>query len=160
MGIKQVILLTFLFDIGHPKNWPVSHKSARHITGNYQVQSQPATGFSRIVILLSFSLVMMLLTSQPQQQVSSNSSEAEKQQIHAKYRGWSISTVVIDGQLWLRWQHPKESFSRYGCPITDEGMASTISHVRFLIDLAIKLEAAMPSEVIQSGDYTVQMSAS
>lgn len=96
---------------------------------------------------------MMLLASQSPKQVSSNSSKAEKQHIHSKYKGWLISTVVIDGQLWLRWQHPKESFSRYGCPLTEQSVASTISHVRFLIDLAIKLEASMTSEASPSGDY-------
>lgn len=56
------------------------------------------------------------------------------------HRGWLITTKVINGQLWLRWQHPQESFPRYSCLVRDRGMAETIRHVRFLIDLAINLE--------------------
>lgn len=58
-----------------------------------------------------------------------------------RYRDWSISTKVIGGQLWLRWQHPKESFPRYSYPVTERGLADTIRFARFLIDLTIKLEA-------------------
>jgi hypothetical protein len=58
-----------------------------------------------------------------------------------RYREWSISTKVIGRQLWLRWQHPKESFPRYSYPVTERGLADTIRFARFLIDLTIKLEA-------------------
>lgn len=59
-----------------------------------------------------------------------------------QYRDWTISTKVIGGQLWLRWQHPQENFPRYSYPVTERGLADTIRFARFLIDLTIKLEAA------------------
>lgn len=58
-----------------------------------------------------------------------------------RYRDWLISTKVIDRQLWVRWQHPNESFPRYSYPVTQRGLADTIRYARFLIDLTIKLEA-------------------
>ncbi len=61
-------------------------------------------------------------------------------QIPARYRGWKLTTKVSNGKLWLRWQHPSEDFSRYGCPINEHDLASTINQVKFAIDLAIKLE--------------------
>lgn len=57
-----------------------------------------------------------------------------------RYRDWLISTKVIDGRLWLRWQHPNESFPRYSYPVTEKGLTDTIRYARFLIDLTIKLE--------------------
>jgi hypothetical protein len=78
--------------------------------------------------------------------MQSNLADTAIEKIPAQYRSWPISTKVIDGQLWLRWQHPKENFPRYGCPVTDAGIATTISHVRFLIDLAIKLEEGVPKK--------------
>lgn len=58
------------------------------------------------------------------------------------YRDWLISTKVIDKQLWLRWQHPRESFPRYSYPVTERGLADTIRYARFMIDLTIQLEEA------------------
>lgn len=57
-----------------------------------------------------------------------------------RYRGWLISTKLVDGKLWLQWQHPSESFPRYGTPLIGKHLAETIRHARFLIDLTIKLE--------------------
>lgn len=57
-----------------------------------------------------------------------------------RYRDWLISTKVIDGRLWLRWQHPHEGFPRYSYPVTEKGLTDTIRYARFLIDLTIKLE--------------------
>lgn len=57
-----------------------------------------------------------------------------------RYRDWLISTKVIDKQLWLRWQHPKESYPRYSYPVTERGLADTIRYARLIIDLAIQLE--------------------
>ncbi|HAG82942.1 MAG TPA: hypothetical protein DD379_26775 [Cyanobacteria bacterium UBA11162] len=59
-----------------------------------------------------------------------------------RYRDWLISMKVIDKQLWLRWQHPKESFARYSYPVTERGLTDTIRYARFLIDLVIELEEA------------------
>jgi hypothetical protein len=59
-----------------------------------------------------------------------------------RYRGWLISAKVVDRQLWLRWQHPNESFPRYSYPVTERGLADTIRYARFLIDLTMKLEEA------------------
>lgn len=59
---------------------------------------------------------------------------------HIYYRDWLIGTKVIDGRLWIRWQHPAESFPRYNCPVGEKGLAETIRYVRLLIDMAIKLE--------------------
>jgi hypothetical protein len=58
-----------------------------------------------------------------------------------RYRHWIISTKLIGGQLWLRWQHPKENFPRYSYPVTERGLADTIRFARFMIDLTIKLES-------------------
>jgi hypothetical protein len=59
-----------------------------------------------------------------------------------RYRNWLISTKVINRQLWLRWQHPNESFPRYSYPVTERGLADTIRYARFLIDMTIQLEEA------------------
>lgn len=83
---------------------------------------------------------MMTLVSEPECQKSDNNSQNDLQQIPAQYRGWRITTKVSNGKLWLRWQHPNESFPRYGCPIAENDLASSINHARFLIDLSIKLE--------------------
>jgi hypothetical protein len=72
--------------------------------------------------------------------VTANTPEASLQMKPMRYRSWLISTKVIDGQLWLRWQHPRESFPRYSYPVTERGLADTIRFARFLIDLVIKLE--------------------
>lgn len=57
-----------------------------------------------------------------------------------RYRNWLISTKVINRQLWLRWQHPNESFPRYSYPVTERGLTDTIRYARHLIDTAIQLE--------------------
>ncbi len=88
---------------------------------------------------------MMFPSSQPQLSVLSNTSDTDLKEEISQYKGWSISTKVIEGKLWLRWQHPQESFPRFGCPVNEAGLASTITHVRFLIDLAIKLESGVPA---------------
>lgn len=67
-------------------------------------------------------------------------SDSQLEQIPVGYKGWRISTKVINGKLWLRWQHPDENFPRYGCPVSEEGLEITINHVKFLINLANKLE--------------------
>ncbi len=72
--------------------------------------------------------------------VTAKTPEASLQIKPLRYRGWLISTKVIDGQLWLRWQHPRESFPRYNYPVTERGLADTIRFARSLIDLVIKLE--------------------
>jgi hypothetical protein len=72
--------------------------------------------------------------------VTAKMPEANLQMKPLRYRGWLISTKVIDGQLWLRWQHPRESFPRYSYPVTERGLADTIRFARYLIDLVIKLE--------------------
>ncbi len=72
--------------------------------------------------------------------VAANTSEVSVQMKPIRYRGWLISTKVIDGQLWLRWQHPEEDFPRYSYPVTERGLADTIRYARYLINLSIKLE--------------------
>lgn len=67
-------------------------------------------------------------------------SDSLLEQIPVRYKGWGISTKVINGKLWLRWQHPNENFPRYGCPVSEEGLEVTINNVKFLINLANKLE--------------------
>ncbi|MGA9378103.1 MAG: hypothetical protein WBV73_04975 [Phormidium sp.] len=67
-------------------------------------------------------------------------SGSQLEQIPVRYKGWGISTKVINGKLWLRWQHPNENFPRYGCPVSEEGLEVTINNVKFLINLANKLE--------------------
>ncbi|MFB2878379.1 hypothetical protein [Floridanema aerugineum] len=67
-------------------------------------------------------------------------SDSLLEQIPVRYKGWGISTKVINGKLWLRWQHPNENFPRYGCPVSEEGLDVTINNVKFLINLANKLE--------------------
>lgn len=71
----------------------------------------------------------------------SNPSKPDAEQVPAGYKGWSICTKLINGKLWLRWQHPKENIPRYGCPVNEEGLASTIDHIRLMIDLMEKLES-------------------
>ena len=72
--------------------------------------------------------------------VTANTSETNLPMKPLRYRGWLIHTKVIDGHLWLRWQHPRDSFPRYSYPVTERGLADTIHFARYLIDLAIKLE--------------------
>lgn len=57
-----------------------------------------------------------------------------------QYRGWLISTKVIDRKLWLRLQHPKETFPRYSYLVTERGLADTIRSARLIIDISIRLE--------------------
>ncbi|MFB2923966.1 hypothetical protein [Aerosakkonema funiforme] len=83
---------------------------------------------------------MMMLVSEPECAETSNFSEREPKQIPAQYKGWRLTTKTMNGKLWLRWQHPDESFARYGCTIDPKDISSTIAHVRFSIDLAIQLE--------------------
>lgn len=73
-------------------------------------------------------------------------SDSQLEQIPVRYKGWGISTKVINGKLWLRWQHPHENFPRYGCPVTEEGLEVTINNVKFLINLANKLEDEVKSK--------------
>ncbi len=63
-----------------------------------------------------------------------------------QYRDWLISTKVVDKQLWLRWQHPKETFPRYSYPVTERGLADTIRYARLIIDLSIRLEESEVNE--------------
>ncbi|MBW4651034.1 MAG: hypothetical protein KME06_20445 [Kastovskya adunca ATA6-11-RM4] len=70
--------------------------------------------------------------------------------IPAQYRDWKISTKAINGQVWLRFTHPQEHFPRYGCPISAAGIAATISHIRFLIDLATELEKGAPQKRLEN----------
>lgn len=63
-----------------------------------------------------------------------------------RYRDWLISTKIIDSQLWLRWQHPRESTPRYSHPVTERGLAETIRYARQMIDLVIQLEEGAPHE--------------
>lgn len=69
------------------------------------------------------------------------------------YKGWSINTQLINGKLWVRWQHPQECFPRYGCPVNSAGIAATINHVRFLIDLSIKLELEAPVKAVPEPEF-------
>jgi len=71
---------------------------------------------------------------------SVNGSDINLHQQPIPYRGWLISAKTIDGNLWLRWQHPKECFPRYSCIVSDRGLKGTILHAKFVIDLAIELE--------------------
>lgn len=83
---------------------------------------------------------MMMLVIEPECRQQDNNSQNNLQQIPPHYRGWLITTKVSNGKLWLRWQHPNESFPRYGCPINENDIAYSINHARFTIDLSIKLE--------------------
>ncbi|MBZ8183218.1 hypothetical protein [Oscillatoria salina] len=70
-------------------------------------------------------------------------SNSQKKLLQGKaiyYRNWLIKTKVINGKLWLRWQHPAENFPRYSYPVGERGLSDTIRYVRLLIDLAITLE--------------------
>ncbi len=63
-----------------------------------------------------------------------------------RYRNWLITTNTIDGKLWIRWQHPQDSFPRYSYEVGDKSLSEVIRYVRFLIDLAIKLEENAPDK--------------
>jgi len=76
---------------------------------------------------------------------SSNNTDIEMNP--TQYRGWLISTKLINNQVWVRWQHPAENFPRYSYPVTDRGLADSIRHVRFIIDIAIKLESSASQEI-------------
>lgn len=78
--------------------------------------------------------------------MSSNGFNPDLSQSPVQYRGWLISTKMINGQLWIRWQHPSDNFPRYGRPVVSGDLAATINHVRFLIDVAIKLESSSPRQ--------------
>ena len=56
------------------------------------------------------------------------------------YREWSIDTIKIEDKLWIRWQNPQDNFPRYSYQVGDKSLSEVIRYVRFLIDLAIKLE--------------------
>jgi hypothetical protein len=78
--------------------------------------------------------------------LSPTSTDASLQLKPLRYRSWLISTKLIDRQLWLRWQHPNESFPRYSYPVTERGLTDTIRYARMLIDLSIQLEQESRSE--------------
>lgn len=83
----------------------------------------------------------MLLTSQKQSLEQPNVYKADIGQIPGRYKGWSLTTKLMNGKLWLRWQHPKENLPRYGCLVGEDGLNATIDHVRTMIDLMINLES-------------------
>ncbi len=89
-------------------------------------------------------------TTQQQESESSSKSTISSQPCHISYRNWLIGTKVIDGRLWIRWQHPAESFPRYNYPVGEKGLAETIRYVRFLIDMAIKLEQDAAKQVAKT----------
>ncbi|MFW6358947.1 MAG: hypothetical protein ACOC0N_07025 [Chroococcales cyanobacterium] len=72
--------------------------------------------------------------------MASDSQDSQFELKPIRYKNWIISTKVIRGKLWLRWQHPDETFPRYSYPVGEKGLSESIGHVRFLIDLAIRLE--------------------
>jgi hypothetical protein len=83
---------------------------------------------------------MMLLPNQSQFSEFPDFPSGDLSLIPTQYKGWRISSKVINGKLWVRWQHPQESFPRYGCSIGEAGIAGTVSHIKLFIDLAIRLE--------------------
>ena len=83
----------------------------------------------------------MPLSIQTQSREYLNSLKVNNEQIPTRYKGWLIATKLINGKLWLRWQHPKENIPRYGCPIAEEGLSATLDRVQLMIDLTIKLES-------------------
>jgi hypothetical protein len=83
----------------------------------------------------------MLLASQVESEETSEPCPVNSDLVPVRYKGWTIATKVINGKLWLHWQHPQESLPRYGCPVSEEGLAATINHVRFMIDLMMNLES-------------------
>lgn len=87
---------------------------------------------------------MMFLVSQPQHTALPDFSDLEQKPALFRYKGWSINPQLVDGQLWLRWQHPEDSFSRYGCPTTKASLFSTVKYVQSLIDMIINLEENTP----------------
>ena len=60
------------------------------------------------------------------------------------YRNWLVTTAKIDSKLWIRWQNPQDDFPRYSYEVGEQGLTEAIRYVRFLIDLAIKLEKNSP----------------
>lgn len=78
--------------------------------------------------------------------MSTNSSNSGLPLQPIRYRDWLISAKLINKQLWLRWQHPQETFPRYSYPVTERGLADTIRYARYLIDLSIRLEESEADE--------------
>lgn len=78
---------------------------------------------------------------------TSSSPDTGLKRNYTRYRGWLIGIKVIDGCLWLQWQHPEDNFFRYNYPVNEKGLAETIKYVRFLIDMAIKLEQDAEKQV-------------
>lgn len=70
----------------------------------------------------------------------SNTPNNKYPHISIHYRNWRISTKAIHGQVWLQWQHPQESFPRYGTPVVDNRLSDTLRYARAQIDLMIELE--------------------
>lgn len=85
-------------------------------------------------------MAMHNLTEGTELQSTDTSQDIKVEPSHIRYRDWIITTKLINGQLWVRWQHPAESFPRYNYPVRDKGLAETIRYVRLLIDMATKLE--------------------
>ena len=94
---------------------------------------------------------MMLLVNQPQATTLPTTSSRVLLPTAIQYRGWSIQTKVINGQMWVRWQHSLDDCSRYGCLVMEAGFDATISHAQSLIDATIDLELQVqPTKVVQS----------
>ena len=103
---------------------------------------------------------MMLLVNQSQITTLPTVSQEELLQLSIRYRGWLINTKVLNGQLWLRWQHPLDDCSRYGCSVSEAGIDATISHAKSLIDLTMELESEVqPTRVVRSMAMTSDSSA-
>jgi hypothetical protein len=83
---------------------------------------------------------MLLATQIEEAETTCNPGDKNSDLAPVCYKGWTISTKVINGKLWLHWKHPQESLPRYGCPVSEEGLAATTNHVRFMIDLMMNLE--------------------
>jgi|GEM_PF-3140469 len=93
---------------------------------------------------------MMLLVNQSQATTLPTTSSRVLLPTAIQYRGWSIQTQVINGQMWVRWQHPLDNCSRYGCPIMEAGLDATLMHAKSLIDTTIDLELQVqPNKVVQ-----------
>ena len=88
--------------------------------------------------------VMMLLSDQSQSvKRSASFTPIDIRLPRCRYRGWLITTKMINKQLWMHWQHPLDSHARYGCLVRQRDITATLNHVRYMIDKSIELELAL-----------------
>ncbi|MEC4893173.1 MAG: hypothetical protein SAL07_08565 [Oscillatoria sp. PMC 1051.18] len=117
-------------------------KNVERSTNNMLLSCEQKVSPSQSTKLSQFAPPMFTKKNNYGSKKMSNSSEkSNSEQVLAQHRGWIISKISVNNRLWLRWQHPQESFARYGCMCSEEGLEEKLAYTISQIDLIIELES-------------------